>query len=273
VAALEIEYTQAMGADTPKSQALKEELAAQRADLEEMRRRLSSLEVTAKVEGTLVMPRPQDLPGSYIGKGTVLAHVLRPEDISVKVVVPQADAGLIRSGTEDVEVALSDRRGELVSAKLTGEVPAATAILPTAALGDRAGGPVATDPTDKDGTRTLEPVFLFDVRLASKQVERWAAACGYASITAPGRWGAVAQTAASAAAQAVQPGQLIGHARHETGRAHRTWTADGRLPSVTPPGRGAARRAPVCARRPRWSVTGSAASSRWSSATASASRR
>jgi putative peptide zinc metalloprotease protein len=71
-----------------------------------------------------------------------------------------------------VEVALSDRRGELVSAKLTGEVPAATAILPTAALGDRAGGPVATDPTDKDGTRTLEPVFLFDVRLASKQVER-----------------------------------------------------------------------------------------------------
>jgi putative peptide zinc metalloprotease protein len=172
VAGLEIEYTQAMGADTPKSQSLKEELAAQRADLEEMRRRLSSLLVTAKVEGTLVMPRPQDLPGSYLSKGTVLAHVLRPEDISVKVVVPQADAGLIRSGTEDVEVALSDRRGELVSAKLTGEVPAATAILPTAALGDRAGGPVATDPTDKDGTRTLEPVFLFDVRLASKQVER-----------------------------------------------------------------------------------------------------
>jgi putative peptide zinc metalloprotease protein len=172
VAALEIEYTQAMGADTPKSQSLKEELAAQRADLVEMQRRLRSLQVTAKVGGTLVMPRPQDLPGSYVSKGTVLAHVLVPEDISVKVVVPQADAGVIRSGTEEVEVALSDRRDELVPAKLTGEVPAATDILPTAALGDRAGGPVPTDPADKEGTRTLEPVFLFDVRLAAKQVER-----------------------------------------------------------------------------------------------------
>jgi putative peptide zinc metalloprotease protein len=51
-------------------------------------------------------------------------------------------------------------------------VPAATDVLPTAALGDRAGGPVPTDPADKEGTRTLEPVFLFDVRLAAKQVER-----------------------------------------------------------------------------------------------------
>lgn len=172
VMAVEIEYTRAMGTDTPKSHALKEELAAQRAELEEMRRRIRSLQVTAQVDGTLVMPRPQDLPGSYVSKGTVLAHVLRAEDISVKVVVQQADAGVIRSGIEEVEVHLTDQGGELVPGKLTGEVPAATAILPTAALGDRAGGPVATDPADKDGTRTLEPVFLFDVRLATKQVER-----------------------------------------------------------------------------------------------------
>jgi putative peptide zinc metalloprotease protein len=170
--ATEIEYTRAMGADTPKSHALKEELAAQRAELAEIQRRIRSLQVSAEVDGTLVMPRPQDLPGSYVEKGKVLAHVLRAEDISVKVVVPQADAGVIRAGIEDVVVNLTDRGGELVSAKLTGEVPAATAILPTAALGDRAGGPVATDPTDKEGTRTLEPVFLFDVRLAAKQVER-----------------------------------------------------------------------------------------------------
>ena len=172
VVAVEIEYTRAMGADTPKSHALKEELAAQRAELAEIQRRIRSLQVSAEVDGTLVMPRPQDLPGSYVEKGTVLAHVLRAEDISVKVVVPQADAGVIRSGIEDVVVNLTDRGGELVSAKLTGEVPAATAILPTAALGDRAGGPVATDPSDKQGTRTLEPVFLLDVRLAAKQVER-----------------------------------------------------------------------------------------------------
>jgi putative peptide zinc metalloprotease protein len=51
-------------------------------------------------------------------------------------------------------------------------VPAATAVLPTAALGDRAGGPVATDPADQDGLRTLEPVFLFDVQLAATPLQR-----------------------------------------------------------------------------------------------------
>ena len=55
---------------------------------------------------------------------------------------------------------------------LSGEVPAATAILPTAALGDRAGGPVLTDPNDAEGTRALEPVFLYDVRLQDKPLER-----------------------------------------------------------------------------------------------------
>jgi putative peptide zinc metalloprotease protein len=50
--------------------------------------------------------------------------------------------------------------------------PAATGQLPTAALGDRAGGPVITDPSDKDGLRTLEPVFLFDLKLDGRTLER-----------------------------------------------------------------------------------------------------
>jgi putative peptide zinc metalloprotease protein len=170
--ALEIEYTRAMGVNTPMSQSLKEELDAKRTQVAELQRRIRNLRVTAQVDGTLSMPRPQDLPGRYIGRGEILAHVLRPEDISVKVAVPQADAGVIRAGTSEVQVSLTDQHGETVAGKLTGEVPAATAQLPAAALGDRAGGPVATDPADSDGLRTLEPVFLFDVRLASKQLER-----------------------------------------------------------------------------------------------------
>ena len=171
-AALEIEFTRAMGVDTPMSQSIKEELAAKRAEVAELQRRIASLRVTAKVDGLLSMPRPQDLPGKYVGRGEVLAHILRPEDISVKVALPQADAGMITSGTEEVAVSLTDRRNEIVAARLTGGTPAATALLPTAALGDRSGGPVETDPGDKDGVRTLEPVFLFDVQVASTQLQR-----------------------------------------------------------------------------------------------------
>ncbi len=118
------------------------------------------------------MPRDQDLPGSYLARGAVIAHVLRSEDISVKVAVPQQDAGIIRSSTQAVQVSLADQPGEAISAALTGEVPAATAILPTAALGDRSGGPVVTDPADTQGTRTLEPVFLFDVRVTATPLQR-----------------------------------------------------------------------------------------------------
>ena len=57
------------------------------------------------------MPRAQDLPGSFVAKGTVLANVLRPEQIRVKVAVAQEDAGLIRSDTRDVQVALADLPG------------------------------------------------------------------------------------------------------------------------------------------------------------------
>ena len=69
-------------------------------------------------------------------------------------------------------MSLADQPGEAISAALTGEVPAATAILPTAALGDRSGGPVVTDPADTQGTRTLEPVFLFDVRVTATPLQR-----------------------------------------------------------------------------------------------------
>ena len=40
------------------------------------------------------------------------------------------------------------------------------------ALGDRAGGPYVTDPADKDGTRSLDPVFLFDLTLPGSALER-----------------------------------------------------------------------------------------------------
>jgi putative peptide zinc metalloprotease protein len=56
--------------------------------------------------------------------------------------------------------------------RLATEVPGATNQLPTAALGDRAGGPFVTDPADKEGLKTLEPVFLLDLRLTSKTLER-----------------------------------------------------------------------------------------------------
>jgi putative peptide zinc metalloprotease protein len=172
LSALDIEYNQMLDVNAGRASAIGEDVAATRDELKDIQRRIAALSVMSRVEGRLVMPRDQDLPGSYLARGAVIAHVLRAEDISVKVAVPQQDAGIIRSSTRGVEVSLADRPGEAISAALAGEVPAATAILPTAALGDRSGGPVVTDPGDTQGTRTLEPVFLFDVRVTDTPLQR-----------------------------------------------------------------------------------------------------
>jgi putative peptide zinc metalloprotease protein len=169
---LDVEFTREVARNTARAKSISEDAASRRAELAQVEKRLASLRVVSKTEGTLVMPRAQDLPGSFVAKGTVLANVLRPEEISVKAAVPQEDAGLIRSHTREVQVALANQPGPTLQGRLTAEVPAATTQLPTAALGDRGGGPFVTDPADKDGLKTLEPVFLLDLRLTSKTLER-----------------------------------------------------------------------------------------------------
>jgi len=172
VAALDIEYTREIARNTVKAKSIAEEAQAKRAELAQAEKRIQSLRVLSTEAGTLVMPRENDLPDMFVAKGTVLAHVLRPEQVRIKVAVWQQDSGLIRSGTKAVEVKLADSPGEVLTGTLTGGVPAATVYLPTAALGDRSGGPFVTDPSDKDGLKTLEPVFLYDLQLHEHTLER-----------------------------------------------------------------------------------------------------
>jgi putative peptide zinc metalloprotease protein len=172
VMGLEVEFTREVARNTARAKSIAEDAAAKKAELAQVEKRLASLRVASQTQGTLVMPRAQDLPGSFVAKGTVLANVLRPEEISVKAAVAQEDAGLIRSDTREVQVTLADLPGSNLQGRLTTEVPTATTQLPSAALGDRAGGPFVTDPADKEGLKTLEPVLLLDLRLASKTLER-----------------------------------------------------------------------------------------------------
>jgi len=172
IQALDIQYTRELSINTARAKSIGEEAAAKRDELAHLDQRVEHLRVVSTERGTLVMPRAQDFPGTFVSKGTVLAHVLRAEQIRVKVAVWQEDSGVIRGGARDVEVRLVDAPDQVLSAQLSGEVPAATVYLPTAALGDRAGGPIVTDPADKDGLKTLEPMFLYELLLNAKTLDR-----------------------------------------------------------------------------------------------------
>jgi putative peptide zinc metalloprotease protein len=148
-----------------------EDLERTRAELERAEQRIAQWTVRSKASGRLVLARGQDLPGSFVPKGTTLGYVLEAAPPLVRVSVPEEHAALLRGRTRQVEVRLADERAAR-SARLAREIPASTRVLPSAALGAPAGGPHAVDPTDKEGTRTLDPLFLIDVALERTALQR-----------------------------------------------------------------------------------------------------
>jgi putative peptide zinc metalloprotease protein len=148
-----------------------EEITRVQGEIVRVDERIAQLEVRANTDGILVMPQQQDLPGTFVRKGSTMAHVLEGADIGVRAAVAEYDAAFLRESTRGVEVRLA---GDVrpMRAELVRDIPAATHDLPSAALGDRGGGPHATDPTDTEGMRTQEPIVIVDLKLPESKLER-----------------------------------------------------------------------------------------------------
>ncbi len=169
---LQADQYQLLLRDPTAAQNLAEQISRTEAELERTEQRIAQLEVRAKVAGRLVMPRQSDLPGMFSRQGENLGYVLEPEQLRVRAAVAQEDAHLVRNRTRQAEVRLAEMPGSAMPASLTQDEPAASHLLPSPALGDRGGGPYATDPGDKDGRRSLVPLFLIDLSLNGSTLGR-----------------------------------------------------------------------------------------------------
>jgi putative peptide zinc metalloprotease protein len=147
-----------------------EELGRAQTELQRAEQRVGQLTVRSKTAGRLVLPRSEDLPGRFVPKGTTLGYVLTSAPTAVRAVVPNESAPLVRAGSRGAEVFLRGY-GSPTAAHLGRDAPGAAHELPSAALGEHGGGPYVTDPADKQGKRTLEPVFLFDVVLEGELLQ------------------------------------------------------------------------------------------------------
>ena len=147
-----------------------EELGRVQAELDRVEALVDNLTVRSQTAGRLVLPRSEDLPGSFVPKGTNLGYVLTTAPTAIRAVVPNESAPLIRAGSRSAEVFLPGK-GSATPAQLGRDAPAAAHELPSAALGARGGGHHVTDPADKEGKRTLEPVFLFDLVLQGELLQ------------------------------------------------------------------------------------------------------
>ncbi len=140
-----------------------ERLAELRAELAELERRHAGLVLRSPTAGMLRSPALGDRLGRLVAQGELLGYVADDAQAMVRVIAVQADAARIRDGVEAVHVRLADRASEVLPGELLGEVPAASDVLPSAALGSRAGGAIPVDARDPQGRQTLRKVFSFDI--------------------------------------------------------------------------------------------------------------
>jgi putative peptide zinc metalloprotease protein len=156
---LEAHVAQDRADDRAQVQITLDQLRYARQSLADADRRRAELDVRSQVSGRFVLPRAEDLPGRFVSQGQLLAYVLDVRDVTVRAVVPQDDVDLVRQRTTGVEVRLADRIAETYPAKVRRIVPAASADLPSSALGRSGGGGVPVDPSDPSGGRSVESMF------------------------------------------------------------------------------------------------------------------
>jgi putative peptide zinc metalloprotease protein len=171
ITALDTERYKAMQKDPSGAVGFEYELDSARGELARIQERLAHLEVLAKVDGVAVINHADDLIGHFVKQGTLLAHLLTPEPNLVRVAIPQEQASLVQGSARTVSVRLAQSLGQAFSGELLHDVAGTVAKLPSAALGDRSGGAIVTDPDDKLGLTPAHGVVLADVQLSSTPAE------------------------------------------------------------------------------------------------------
>lgn len=149
------------------------EIAVARASWEEASSELSreqarslDLSVRAPVDGWFEpVQDAASLTGRFFAEGDLLGYVLPERPHVVRVVVPQKDISLVRSQLTRVEMKLAGHLEVSSEVAILREVPAGSNALPAEALALSGGGVIATDPSDPEGLRTVEQIFVFDLSL------------------------------------------------------------------------------------------------------------
>jgi putative peptide zinc metalloprotease protein len=190
---LEAMFASQKRSDRVAARITEEELRVVAADLGDIERRISELDIRSPLAGRFIVPRSRDLPGRFVSQGEVIGYLVTPEVKSVHMVIPQDDVGLLRTNIESIEVRMVDRIEQAYPARIIRQVPGGTNMLPSAALGSAGGGRLDIDLRDSEGKRTLETVFEYELELGTANVDspigtRVLVRIGHGSEPLAGQW-------------------------------------------------------------------------------------
>lgn len=162
---LEVQFDMKERTSRVQAQVTMDDIQQVKQQLDFARVKAKELTIYSRADGVFYVPTPQDLPGRFLKRGAVAGHVLNAAGITARVVVYQSNVDLVRNRTMGVKIRLPERITRTMPASLIREVPAGTDRLPATVLGQAGGGEVAIDPRDQKGVKTVQRIFLFDIRL------------------------------------------------------------------------------------------------------------
>jgi putative peptide zinc metalloprotease protein len=87
----------------------------------------------------------------------------------VRVIVAQGEVDLVRHNTQAVQLRLVSQPERALTGRIVREVPAGQDQLPSRAFSTQGGGAVVADPRDRDGMRSLQRSFQFDIELPATE--------------------------------------------------------------------------------------------------------
>ncbi len=156
-----------------------ERLRMARAALQRAQDRVARLRITSPIEGRLVAPTGagidlENLEGRFVRKGVALARVAALDQLRVRAQMSDRQYAYVFHDPNETRPALvrvRGRAGEVTPAHVTALAGAGFRRLEDEALSIRAAGPIALDPTDPSGQRTLVP--LFTIELAPEHQPDW----------------------------------------------------------------------------------------------------
>jgi putative peptide zinc metalloprotease protein len=172
--ALSAERYQTLHADPGRAASLEREIFVLEVEQARLQERLDNLTLRAQVAGRAALTNEADLQGRYLKQGALVGHVVQDEPSKVRVALGQEQAGLLQAAAP-IQVRLAEIGQPAWPATLERDTRAAVHRLPSAALGDTAGGHIATDPKDPQGLTATQAVVLADVRLPVNVGERMGA--------------------------------------------------------------------------------------------------
>ena len=188
LSSLQVNQYNMLSQDIKRADNIGKQLEKISADLKRVNEQIDALEIRSQVKGKLVMPHQNDLLGTFVKQGALLAYVLNSNIIKIRAAIPEPATSMVRDKLTGVQVRTADHPDNVIIAKMSVETPAVTRTLPSAAMGDHGGGDYATDPKDKEGLTAVEPLVLIDLNLPETSLERVGARAsvrfdhGYASI-------------------------------------------------------------------------------------------